>query len=78
MEQREKLIELIIESVHGCARYWAELIADNLIDNGVVLPCRCIECVHFDRGRWKCTRANWESTHFNAFCSYGERKGGDE
>lgn len=40
MEQREKLIELIIESVNGCARNWAEVITDHLIDNGVVvLPC---------------------------------------
>lgn len=41
MEQREKLIELIIESVHGVARNWAEVIADHLIANGVVvLSCK--------------------------------------
>lgn len=38
MNQREKLIELIIESVQGCARYWAEIIADHLIENGVIVP----------------------------------------
>ena len=36
---REKLIELIQSSVGGCARHWAEIIADNLIANGVtILP----------------------------------------
>ena len=38
MEQREKLIELIIESVRGCARNWAEVIADYLLANGVTVP----------------------------------------
>lgn len=36
METRERLIKLIQESVGGCARHWAELIADRLIANGVV------------------------------------------
>lgn len=35
---RDKLIELIQESVDGCARYWAERIADNLLANGVIVP----------------------------------------
>ena len=34
---RDRLIDLIIESVHGCARHWAEIIADHLIYNGVKL-----------------------------------------
>ena len=34
---RDKLIDLIVESVHGCARHWAEIIADHLIYNGVKL-----------------------------------------
>ena len=32
---RDKLIELIQNAVGGCARHWAELIADALIANGV-------------------------------------------
>ena len=32
---RNKLIELIQESVDGCAEYWAGRIADHLITNGV-------------------------------------------
>ena len=36
---REKIIDLIQNSVGGCARHWAEIIADNLIANGVtILP----------------------------------------
>lgn len=34
---REKLIELIQSAVGGCATYWAGLIADHLIANGVTL-----------------------------------------
>ena len=37
MTQREKLIELIIASVDGCARHWAEIIADYLLANGVTV-----------------------------------------
>ena len=36
MEQREKLIEIIQNSVGGCARNWAEVIADGLIENGII------------------------------------------
>lgn len=34
---REKLIELIQAAVDGCAAYWAGLIADHLIANGVTV-----------------------------------------
>lgn len=34
---REELIKLIIQSVDGCARNWAETIADYLLKNGVVV-----------------------------------------
>lgn len=37
MNTREKLIVLIMESVGGCARYWAKVIADHLLKNGVVV-----------------------------------------
>ena len=37
---RERLVELIQESVNGCARNWAEVIADYLLENGVIVtPC---------------------------------------
>ena len=41
MSDRDRLIELIQNSVDGCARHWAEIIADHLIENGViVLPIK--------------------------------------
>ena len=38
MGEREKLIELIQNAVNGCARHWAEVIADHLLSNGVIVP----------------------------------------
>lgn len=44
---RERLIELIQTSVGGCARHWAEVIADYLLENGVVvLPCKVGDVVY--------------------------------
>lgn len=37
MDVREKLVKIIQNSVGGCARYWAEVIADGLIANGVIV-----------------------------------------
>ena len=37
MDVREKLVEIIQNSVGGCARYWAEVIADGLIAHGVTV-----------------------------------------
>lgn len=48
---RERLIELIIQSVSGCARNWAETIADYLIKNNVVvLPCKVGDTVYYIAG----------------------------
>ena len=38
MTDREKLIDLVQDSTNGCARYWASLIADHLIENGILMP----------------------------------------
>ena len=35
---RERLIGLIQDSGDGCTRHWAEVIADYLLENGVVVP----------------------------------------
>lgn len=35
---RDRLVELIQNAVGGCARYWAEIIADHLLANGVICP----------------------------------------
>lgn len=41
---REKLIALIQTAVNGCSTYWAGLIADYLIANGVVVR---------EKGEWE-------------------------
>lgn len=57
MSERERLIELIQKSVDGCAKNWAETIADYLIENGVIVtPCvamieQFIKDGKFDRRR---------------------------
>lgn len=43
MTDRETLIELIQNAVNGCARYWAENIADYLLANDVIVQ---------ERGEW--------------------------
>lgn len=35
MDVRETLVDIIQNSVGGCARHWAEIIADGLIAHGV-------------------------------------------
>ena len=37
MDVREKLVEIIQNSVGGCAKHWAEVIADGLIAHGVTV-----------------------------------------
>ena len=37
MDAKEKLVETIQNSVGGCARYWAEVIADGLSAHGVTV-----------------------------------------
>lgn len=42
--KRDKLIGLIQEAIPGVARYWAGLIANHLIENGVEIPVKCSKC----------------------------------
>lgn len=35
---KDRLITLIQNSVNGCAKHWAEIIADYLLANGVIVP----------------------------------------
>ena len=46
---KDKIIELIQESVGGCARHWAEIIANHLIDKGVAPPCEIGDTVWLNR-----------------------------
>ena len=45
---KERLVELIQKSVNGCARNWAETIADYLLASGevLVLPCKVGDTVY--------------------------------
>lgn len=47
MSDKERLIEIIQNSVGGCARHWAEIIADGLIEHGVIVsPCKVEDRVY--------------------------------
>jgi hypothetical protein len=46
-KMRDRLIELIQDSVGGCARHWAEIIADHLLAEGVIVPpCKVGQTVY--------------------------------
>lgn len=48
MTERERLIELIQSAVGGCARHWAEVIADYLLAHGVIVPpCKVGDTVYY-------------------------------
>ena len=53
-KQRERLVELIQASVNGCARNWAEVIADYLLANGVIVPpCKVGDTLYvIEDGLW--------------------------
>ena len=56
MTDRDRLIELIQNAVNGCARHWAEIIADYLLANGVsVLPFPIGSIVYEIRARGRRT-----------------------
>lgn len=35
---RDRLSNMIQNAVNGCAKYWADVIADHLLANGVIVP----------------------------------------
>lgn len=50
---RDRLVELIQNSVNGCAKHWAEVIADYLLANGVIVPpCKVGDTVYLP-WKWK-------------------------
>ena len=59
MTDREKLIELIQSAVDGCATYWAGLIADHLIANGVTVRKHGRWISYPDCGVTKCSVCDW-------------------
>ena len=47
-DTRDRLVKLIQNSVDGCASYWAGLIADELIANGVIVPpCKVGDTIYY-------------------------------
>lgn len=77
MVLKEKLIKLIQEAVGGCAKYWAGLIAEHLIGNGVVVPVLCKDCTRFKDGYCTIRKDSWGGALERGghdFCSDGERK----
>jgi hypothetical protein len=58
---RDRLIELIQTSVGGCARHWAEVIADHLLAAGVIVPpCKVGDVVYKTITTSKGKPAIWE------------------
>lgn len=46
-DMRDGFVELIQNAVNGCAKNWAEIIADYLIANGAILPpCKVGDTVY--------------------------------
>lgn len=87
MEQREKLIELLLGVGFTGDYVIAAAIADSLLANGVVvLPCRCGECEHHDDcicvvcedGETVVCSLQHGHVDKNGFCNKAKRKGGDE
>lgn len=78
---REKFIEIASEIV---VPYFAEFIADKLIENGAVIPVRCKDCKYYGiTGDQACevhSSTLFEDDYYivtmepDDFCSYGERK----
>ena len=61
---RDRLVELIQASVGGCARNWAEVIADHLIENGVIVPPCKVGDKYYKVERW-CTEGGfWEKPRY--------------
>lgn len=94
MTPREKLILLIKEHYDVCMNCnvgycsdddFDDCLADYLLANGVVLPCRCGECAYWDSGHISCEgfakcltgESGIRYRHKNGFCSCGDRKGGE-
>ena len=45
--ERKRLVKLIQDSVDGCAENWARVIADYLLENGVIVPpCKVDDTIY--------------------------------
>ena len=60
--ERKRLVKLIQDSVDGCAENWARVIADYLIENGVIVPpCKVGDTVYVlgDEYFWEAEVVGW-------------------
>lgn len=77
---KEKLIDLL--TGHSLDTYEdVQCVADELIAKSVIPVCRCKDCArktHDSMGRPWCNARETYTWDDNAFCSYGERKGGEK
>ena len=77
MTDREKLIEILRVPIypHELADP-TEVVAEYLLDNGVVPVVRCKDCKHWCEDTLSCMCGNHYDDNWYAedFCSYGERK----
>lgn len=74
---RNRLIELIQNSVNGCARHWAEIIADYLLANGVIVPpCKVGDTVYvvtsYLISEYKITEIAFDDLFMRFFCENEE------
>lgn len=87
--QKEKLIDILSIPIHPrIGADYTEVVADHLLANGVVIPCRCGECEYSDvaycrDGKTESKTDIWcvynEDRHKNNYyCADAKRKGGDE
>lgn len=60
---RERLINTIQDAVGGCARHWAELIADRLLAEGVVVPPCKVGDIVYSISR-KALGGHWEENRY--------------
>ena len=80
---REKLIELLADSVHMSY----EKQADRLIANGVTIPVSCKDCKYYKENELRCDHPelnydvecydHWIDCDPDDFCSCGERRDGE-
>ena len=79
MNNREKLLELIAIGGFFSRSADAEKCVDYLIENGVTIPVRCMECkderkeIALDNRKYFMCKHTENCHSGNHFCSYGEK-----
>lgn len=63
-KRRERLVELIQASVNGCARNWAEVIADYLLAHGIIVPPCKVGDKFYKVERWCTEGGYWEKPRY--------------